>query len=320
MKKKWISLVMAVMMTAALAAGCGSSSSTGSSAGQEKETQTGAAAGAEAGAGEADTAAADEGTAAAAPADAGAGAGADSASAGDDLLAKVQNSGKLVIAMEGNWAPWTYENEDGELVGFEVEISRAVAEKLGVTPEYVTGEWDGLLAGVQAGRYDVMANGVGYTEERAQAYYYSDFYAFNRTALVVRGDNEEIKSLEDLDGKTTCNSANSTYQLLAEKYGATVKDVESLAGTIDELMAGRVDATLNAEVSINDYMREQPDADIKIVAYDPDVEQVGMIMPYGASSDSLRDAINQALAELRADGTLTEISNKYFGMDITTNE
>ena len=321
MKKKWISLVMAVMMTAALAAGCGSSSS-GSSAGQEKETQAGAAAGAEADAGAANTAAADEGTAAAAPADAGAGtdAGADSASAGDDLLAKVQNSGKLVIAMEGNWAPWTYENEDGELVGFEVEVSRAVAEKLGVTPEYVTGEWDGLLAGVQAGRYDVMANGVGYTEERAQAYYYSDFYAFNRTALVVRGDNEEIKSLEDLDGKTTCNSANSTYQLLAEKYGATVKDVESLAGTIDELMAGRVDATLNAEVSINDYMREQPDADIKIVAYDPDVEQVGMIMPYGASSDSLRDAINQALEELRADGTLTEISNKYFGMDITTNE
>lgn len=320
MKKKWISLVMAVMMIAALAAGCGSSSSTGSSAGQEKETQTGAAAGAEAGAGEADTAAADEGTASAAPADAGADAGADTASAGDDLLAKIQNSGKLVIAMEGNWAPWTYENEDGELVGFEVEVSRAVAEKLGVTPEYVTGEWDGLLAGVQAGRYDVMANGVGYTEERAQAYYYSDFYAFNRTALVVRGDNEEIKSLEDLDGKTTCNSANSTYQLLAEKYGATVKDVESLAGTIDELMAGRVDATLNAEVSINDYMREQPDADIKIVAYDPDVEQVGMIMPYGASSDSLRDAINQALEELRADGTLTEISNKYFGMDITTNE
>ena len=318
MKKKWISLVMAVMMTAALAAGCGSSSS-GSSAGQEKETQAGAAAGAEADAGAANTAAADEGTGAA---DAGAGtdAGADSASAGDDLLAKVQTSGKLVIAMEGNWAPWTYENEDGELVGFEVEVSRAVAEKLGVTPEYVTGEWDGLLAGVQAGRYDVMANGVGYTEERAQAYYYSDFYAFNRTALVVRGDNEEIKSLEDLDGKTTCNSANSTYQLLAEKYGATVKDVESLAGTIDELMAGRVDATLNAEVSINDYMREQPDADIKIVAYDPDVEQVGMIMPYGASSDSLRDAINQALADLRADGTLTEISNTYFGMDITTNE
>lgn len=234
-----------------------------------------------------------------------------------DLLSQIQQKGKITIAMEGNWQPWTYEDEDGNLTGFEVDVSRAVAEKLGVEPEYVVGEWDGLLAGVQSGRYDVMANGVGYTAERAEAYYFSDFYAFNKTALVVRGDNEDIKSLDDLAGKTTCNSANSTYQLLAEKYGATVKDIETLDGTIEELLAGRVDATLNAEVSINDYMREQPDANIKIVAYDPDVEKVGMIMPYGENSKSLQEAINEALAELRADGTLREISNKYFGMDIT---
>ena len=237
-----------------------------------------------------------------------------------DLLAQIQEKGTITIAMEGNWAPWTYEDEDGNLVGFEVEVSTAVAEELGVTPEFVTGEWDGLLAGVQDRRYDVMANGVGYTEERAQAYTYSDFYAFNRTVLVVRGDNTDITSMEDLDGKTTCNSANSTYQLTAESYGATVKDVESLAGTIDELLAGRVDATLNAEVSINDYMKEQPDADIKIAAYDPEVEQVGMIMPIGEDSESLKDAINEALEGLREDGTLSEISIKYFGMDITSND
>ena len=286
--KKWLNLLLAGTLAASVLAGCGGSGSGSPAKEENAEPAAESAAGAEA--------------------------------SGDDLLAKIKKEGKIVIAMEGNWAPWTYEDENGNLVGFEVEVSGAVAEKLGVTPEYVTGEWDGLLAGVQAGRYDLMANGVGYTDERAQAYYYSDFYAFNRTALVVRGDNEEIKSLEDLAGKTTCNSANSTYQLLAEKYGATVKDVESLAGTIDELLAGRVDATLNAEVSINDYMREKPDADIKIVAFDPDVEQVGMIMPYGESSASLREAINKALAELREEGTLAEISNKYFGMDITTNE
>jgi cystine transport system substrate-binding protein len=234
-----------------------------------------------------------------------------------DLLSQIRERGTITIAMEGNWQPWTYEDEAGNLVGFEVEVSSAVAEKLGVTPEYVTGEWDGLLAGVQSGRYDLMANGVGYTEERAQAYYFSDFYAFNRTALVVRADNEDITSLEDLEGKTTCNSANSTYQLLAEQYGATVKDIETLDGTIEELLAGRVDATLNAEVSINDYMKEQPDAQIKVVAYDPDVEKVGMIMPYGENSDSLREAVNDALQELREEGTLAEISVKYFGMDIT---
>ena len=308
MKKRIVAALLAAVMGAAALTGCGGSGSTS----QNNDASAEAEAGAE------DASAADEAAAEAGAEDAAAGDAAEAGS--EDLLAKIQSAGKIVIAMEGNWAPWTYEDENGNLVGFEVEVSGAVAEKLGVTPEYVTGEWDGLLAGVQAGRYDLMANGVGYTEERAQAYTYSDFYAFNRTALVVRGDNEEIKSMEDLAGKTTCNSANSTYQLLAEKYGATVKDVESLAGTIDELMAGRVDATLNAEVSINDYMREQPDADIKIVAYDEDVEQVGMIMPYGESSASLCAAINQALAELREEGKLAEISTKYFGMDITTNK
>ena len=237
-----------------------------------------------------------------------------------DLLAKIQEKGTITVAMEGNWAPWTYEDENGTLMGFEVEVASAVAEKLGVKAEFVTGEWDGLLAGVQGGRYDLMANGVGYTEDRAQAYYFSDFYAFNRTVLVVRGDNDEIHSLEDLQGKTTCNSANSTYQRLAESYGATVKDIETLDGTIEELLAGRVDATLNAEVSINDYMTAQPDANIKIVAYDSKVEKVGMIMPFGEESASLQAAINQALAELRAEGVLTKISVKYFGMDITSEK
>lgn len=242
------------------------------------------------------------------------------AEAEGDLLSRIRAKGTVTIAMEGNWAPWTFEDEDGNLTGFEVDVSSAVAEKLGVTPEYVTGEWDGLLAGVQGGRYDLMANGVGYSEERAKSYYFSDFYAFNRTALVVRADNTDITCMEDLEGKTTCNSANSTYQFTAEAYGATVLDVESLDGTMETLLSGRVDATLNAEVSVNDYMTQQPDAALKIVCFDSEVEQVGMIMPYGEDSASLREAVNEALAELRADGTLRDISVKYFGMDITSND
>ncbi len=289
MKKKLLAMGLVAMLSMTALAGCGSSTAETTDATAET----------------ADTTDASETT---------------DADSEEDMLSRIQSEGKITVAMEGNWAPWTYEDEEGNLVGFEVEVATAVAEKLGVEAEFITGEWDGLLAGVQSGRYDVMANGVGYTEERAEAYYYSDFYAFNRTVLVVREDNEDITSMEDLDGKTTCNSANSTYQLLAESYGATVKDVESLAGTIDELVAGRVDATLNAEVSINDYLTEQPDTPIKVVAYDSDVEQVGMIMPHTDSALTLQAAINDALSELRAEGKLAEISEKYFGMDITENE
>lgn len=135
----------------------------------------------------------------------------------------------------------------------------------------------------------------------------------------MRGDNEDIKSLEDLNGKTTCNSANSTYQLIAEEYGANVLDVETLDGTLEMVLAGtdRADATLNAEASFLDYMNAHPDANLKIVDYYPESEKVCIIMSKGDSSDSLKEAINSAIEKLRADGTLSELSNKYFGGDIT---
>jgi len=238
-----------------------------------------------------------------------------------DLLSTVKEKGVITVAMEGTWAPWTYHDESGALVGFDVEVAKAVAAKLGVEVKFEEGEWYGLLAGVESGRYDIMVNGVGYSETRAQAYNFSKPYCFNKTALIVRSDNTEIKSLEDLKGKTTCNSANSTYQILAEQYGATVLDVETLDGTLEMVLAGseRADATLNAEVSFLDYMGQHPDAALKIAAYADEVEQVCIIMPKNGT-DSLRDAINKAIDELRADGTLARISTKYFGGNITDEQ
>lgn len=282
MKKKIISLMMVMTMTYGLFAGCGSDKAS-NDAGTESSSDT----------------------------------ASDSSS--DDLLSAIKERGYITVAMEGTWAPWTYHDEDDNLVGFDVEVAKAVADELGVDVQYQEGEWDGLLAGVQSGRYDIMVNGVGYTEERAQAYTFSDPYCYNKTALIVGGDNEDIKSLDDLKGKTTCNSANSTYQLIAEEYGANVLDVETLDGTLEMVLAGtdRADATLNAEASFLDYMNAHPDANLKIVDYYPESEKVCIIMPKGDSSDSLKEAINSAIEKLRADGTLSELSNKYFGGDIT---
>lgn len=282
MKKKIISLMIVMTMTCGLFAGCGSDKAS-NDAGTESSSDTA------------------------------------SGSSSDDLLSAIKERGYITVAMEGTWAPWTYHDEDDKLVGFDVEVAKAVADELGVDVQYQEGEWDGLLAGVQSGRYDIMVNGVGYTEERAQAYTFSDPYCYNKTALIVRGDNEDIKSLEDLNGKTTCNSANSTYQLIAEEYGANVLDVETLDGTLEMVLAGtdRADATLNAEASFLDYMNAHPDANLKIVDYYPESEKVCIIMSKGDSSESLKEAINSAIEKLRADGTLSELSNKYFGGDIT---
>lgn len=242
---------------------------------------------------------------------------AESTEAAGDQLARIQAKGEIIVAMEGTWAPWTYHDESDQLVGYDVEVAKAVAEKLGVTASFVEGEWDGLLAGLDAGRYDIMVNGVGITAERQEKYNFSTPYAYNKTAVIVRGDYDEIHSMEDLKGKSTANTISSTYATQAEAYGATVTGVDDLNQTIELLLAGRIDATLNTEVVFEDYKKAHPDADIKIAAYSDEVENIAIPVRKDGDSATLLAAINQTLAELDADGTLAALSNKYFGKDIS---
>ena len=138
------------------------------------------------------------------------GAASSAASTGAaDQLAAIQANGKLVVALEGAWQPWSYHDESDTLVGYDVEVSRAIAEKLGVEPEYVESDWDSLFAGLDAGRFDIVCNGVEVTDERAKTYDFTTPYGYIHTALAVRKDNEDIKSFEDLKGKTTANSLAS---------------------------------------------------------------------------------------------------------------
>ena len=227
-------------------------------------------------------------------------AASSAASAGGDLLSTIQSRGTLIVALEGAWQPWSFHDADDTLVGYDVEVSRAIAEKLGVEPEYVESDWDSLFAGMDAGRYDMVCNG------------------YIHTALAVKKDNDSITSFEDLDGKTTANSLASTYMELAESYGATVQGIDTLEETIQLLTAGRIDATLNADVSFYDYLNVHPDADFKLVAFTEEASHVAIPLRKGDETATLLEAINNAIEELRADGTLSELGEKYFGQDISS--
>jgi len=242
---------------------------------------------------------------------------AASSGAAPDLLAQIRERGQLNIAMEGTWAPWTYHDEDSNLVGFDVEVAKLIAQKLGVKANFIEGEWSGLFAGIDSGRYDVVVNGVEITDERSQKYDFSEPYAFIRTALVVRSDNYAVKSFADLKGKKTANSIASTYMTLAEHYGATATGVETLDQTFDLVLSKRVDATLNAEVSYADYMRVHPDAALKVAALTDEASKVAIPMRKGPETASFREAVNKAIAELRSSGELGAVSQKYFGRDLT---
>lgn len=240
-----------------------------------------------------------------------------SAKGSDDLLETIQKRGTIIVGLEGDWAPWSYVDENDELTGYDVEVAKAIADKLGVEIQIVPGEWDGLFAGMDAGRYDMVINGVEVTEERADKYDFSTPYAYIRTALIVKGDNDSIKTFEDLKGKKTANSIASTYMNLAESYGATCYGVSTLDETLTMVLQGRVDATLNAIVSFTDYMAQHPDSNLKVVATTEEASNVAIPMRKGDETASLREAVNKAIDELREDGTLSELSTRFFGEDIS---
>lgn len=298
--KKLLALVLALALSGAALTACSSSSESSSSSEQSAEQTASSTASSE----ESISTAADGSEL------------ADILANADGRLADILSSGTITIATEGDWSPWTYHDEKtNELTGFDVELGNAIAEKLGVTADFQETTWDAILSGVESGRFDIACNGVGYTDERAESYNFSDPYIYTKQVLMVRSDNEDITSFEDLNGKTTANSVGSTYATVAESYGATVTNVDTLDQTLELLLQGRIDATLNAEVSYLDYMNAHPDAEIKVVAKS-EGEKV-CIPAAKENTDSLIKAINACIQEMRDDGSLAELSEKYFSGDIT---
>lgn len=237
-----------------------------------------------------------------------------------DRLARIQEAGEITIAMEGTWAPWTYHDDSGELVGFDTEVGQAIADKLGVKANFVEGGWDGLLAGLESGRYDIMVNGVNVDEDRQKTYDFTDPYAYDRMAVIVRADDDRIQAMEDLNGMETANTITSIYAKKAQEYGANVTGVDDLAQTFQLLLTGRIDATLNSQLTFLDYMDANPDANLKVALLAADADLIAIPMQKGEDTATLRAAINTAIAELAEDGTLSRLSEKYFGTDITKAE
>jgi len=230
-------------------------------------------------------------------------------------LDQIKQAGALRIGTEGTYAPFTFHDASGELVGFDVEIGRAIAEQIGVEAQFVEGPWDGLIAGVDANRYDVVINQVGINEERQAKYDFSEPYITSKAALVVRGDNTEITGFDDLAGKNAAQTLTSNYGKLAQGYGAEIVPTEGFDQSVALVIQGRADATINDSLSFFDFKKQQPDSNVKIVATEADAAYSGVLLAKG--KPDLVAAINEALAAIKQDGTYAEISQKYFGEDVS---
>lgn len=220
----------------------------------------------------------------------------------------------LRVGTEGTYSPFSFQGPDGQLTGYDVEVVQAVGAKLGKQVEFVQTPWDAIFAGLEAERFDLVANQVTINDERKARYDLSEPYTVSEGVIVTRADNTDITSLADLRGRTTAQSATSNWATVARDAGATVEAVEGFVQAVQLLKDGRVDATVNDSLAVAEYQKVQGDAGVKIAGTTGDTSQ----QAFAARKDSgLIADVNRALGELRAEGTLKQISEKYFGTDVS---
>jgi cystine transport system substrate-binding protein len=231
-------------------------------------------------------------------------------------LSAVLEAGTLTVGTEGTYRPFSFHTDgSGPLTGYDVEVMEAVAAELGVTVTFKETQWDAIFAGLTSNRFDAVANQVSLTPERVEAYTFSTPYTYSTGVIVVPSDNSDITSFASLAGKTTAQSLTSNWNTLAVESGATVEGVEGWAQSVALVEQGRVDATVNDKLTFLDY-RQQNGADGLKIAAETD-ERSESAFAFAKGDTALADAVSDALEALRADGTLSAISEKYFGADVS---
>lgn len=231
-----------------------------------------------------------------------------------DKADRLQSAGVMRVGTEGVYAPFSYHDQSGQLVGYDVDVAKAVGAKLGVQVEFVETPWDSIFAAMEANRFDIVANQVTINDERKAKYDLSDPYAIGQGVIVTRTDDNSIKSLADLKGKVAAESPTTVWAQLVRDNGARVESVDGFAAAIKLLNQGRVDVVVNDSIAVYQYLAETGDKTVKIAAETNEKTEQG----FAARKDSgLLPELNKALKELSDDGTLAKISNQYLKANVS---
>lgn len=236
----------------------------------------------------------------------------------EDLLQTVQHRGTLIVGMEGTYPPFNSRNAAGELEGFDVDVAKAVAGKLGVKTQFITTEWSGIIAGLQAGKFDVIVNQVTITPKRKEMLDFSQPYTYSAAQLIQRKDDKrEFKSLDEFKGdKKLGVTLGTNYDQMARAVpGINVQTYPGAPEKLRDLAAGRIDATMDDRLMLPSIIKTA-NLPLRPGAIVPGGEQE-MGIPFRKGNPKFEKAINDALTSLTNDGTLKKISMHWFGTDVT---
>ncbi|MDO5707899.1 MAG: amino acid ABC transporter substrate-binding protein [Andreesenia angusta] len=235
-----------------------------------------------------------------------------------DDTANNTDKGKIVVGLDDSFPPMGFKDEDGELVGFDIDLAKEVAKEMDMEVEFKPQDWDGIVLSLNKGDIDVIWNGFTITEERKKEVNFTDAYLDNRQVLVVKEDSEYEKQ-EDLDGKTLGIQLGSSAEKALnahEDFKSNLKEVKSYSNNVEALMdldAGRVDTVLVDEI-VAKYFIAKKDGHYKVLDQDLGKEEYGV----GVSKDNeeLLEKLNTALEKVKNSEEGKKISEEWFTEDI----
>ena len=232
-------------------------------------------------------------------------------------LEAVQKAGKLTIGLDDSYPPMEFRDSKNNLVGFDVDLGNEIGKKLGVTTEYTTTDFNGILLALTSSKFNIILSGMSITDKRKESIDFSDAYVMGGQVVAIKKGNTSIKSLEDLKGKVVACQLGSTGDTAATamKGLKEIKRYDKITEAFQELSVGRVDAVImDAQVG-GYYVAKKPgeyDVLKDVITEEP------MGIGFKKEDKELRAAVQKALDELKADGTLSKLSEKWFGFDAYT--
>lgn len=236
--------------------------------------------------------------------------GTDSEGAGSDL--NLVEEGKFTTASSGLYKPFNY-TEGGDLTGFDIDISNALAEEMGLEPNPITTPWETIIQGLTTNRFDAIIGSMAITEEREEQVSFSDPYYYSGGVIFAREGNTEIQSEADLEGAKIGVVGQSTYDTAAQQYTDDIQYYNSDVVALQDLaIEGRLDAVITADVV--GFEAQNAGLEIEMVGDPLWIEQATVAV--NKEDEALLAAVNEALDAIIENGTYDEISEKWFGRNL----
>ncbi|MFT8324005.1 MAG: transporter substrate-binding domain-containing protein [Lentilactobacillus hilgardii] len=225
--------------------------------------------------------------------------------------------GTLTVGLEGTYAPYSY-RKNTKLTGFEVDLARQIAKRSHLKVKYVPTKWDSLIAGLGSKKFDVVLNDITITPQRQKQYLFSTPYIYSRGILITRSNDTSINSVSDIKGKKFAEGTGTNNETIAKKFGANTVPSGDFDTSLALVREKRVDGTINAREAWFAYAKQKSTKGLKyqvIPNSKAAAAKIGVLI--NKNSPKLQKQVNKALKKLKANGTLTKLSKKYFGADIT---